>query len=399
MKLNDLVFILAVFALLIVPGAMTAWTISKSGEQTRSDSERRNLATLSGTLDQVQAGDLTAAEIGPAFGDAFKDQLAWRTAVTQFVNGILVNRFARSTNESVVVAPGGFWFQSGGRDLDMIPCALDAELRPEQSLELLREISAFRDRHAASGIPVYLMLVPTTDTIWPERLPPALRTKCLQGGNPVQATLSAYEGDLDHVLYDVDWFRNYDSPNLYEGRNFHWFRPGSAAYQNHVYTRPPIASQIEAQPLGAAATTTEEIDMAADLGVGALRAEIPMRRYPSNPSYMSLPRRDDETKAELLPLMRPNGGGSVLFSQDGPGEQFGLLLGDSFTGQAWTYFSRNFNESARFNLTRVRNERGILDRIVEATEPDFILIVFADEKLAIAETSPSAFSAMFEPAQ
>lgn len=397
MKLSNLIFATLVLGVLTVPGAMTLYSIYKNGESAVSESERRNLETFGGALKRLNAGDLKAAEIGPTFGDAFKDQLAWRIDVTQIVNRILVTGFAHSTSDNVVVGPGGYWFQSGGRDFDMIPCALDSERLDAESLELFETISSFRERQLRAGVAVFLVLVPTADSVWPENLPEPLRSKCLRGGNPSQANLEAFKGNKDFIFYDLEWFKSYEKPNLFEGRNFHWFRPGATAYQNFIFSKPPISETMDVLPLGDIGQTREEIDLASDLGLGNIEAEIEFTRYIGNPTYLSLPRDDEALKAKLLPLMRGNRGGSVLVGRDGPGEQMGLLLGDSFTGQSWTYFSRNFNRSMRFNLNAVKNEVGVVDEIVEATGADFILIVFADDKFAVTQTSRSAYLRMFSP--
>jgi hypothetical protein len=77
----------------------------------------------------------------------------------------------------------------------------------------------------------------------------------------------------------------------------------------------------------------------------------------------------------------------------------GVIVGDSFTAAIWPYFSRHFETAYRFQTASMKLHPGVLDEIVDALKPDYILIVLTETKWLITDhsTKVGGFERMLLP--
>ncbi|MCI4645865.1 MAG: hypothetical protein MRY64_13880 [Hyphomonadaceae bacterium] len=383
--ISGLLFLFVFAAAIAGPGIVTVMKITTGGEENRSDTERRRLATVSALSRDISRGEVDLINAGPAFGEAFKDQLAYRGDVTRQVNSVLINTFAHSTHDEIKIGRGNFWFQLATPSFHRLACAAPSGPDVQRSVEMLRSYKAFEERAATLGVKTYLVIVPMTTSIYADHLPQPMRERCDTDQTTLQRAL-AQAGDVGRVAYDLEWFRRFEPGEIYDPRAFHWHRPGAINYLTYLVEDGLLKGDRRLALLGPARERPEEIDNASDLGVAPLDI-IVMDNALREPPERTLTGLDlpPQRQEDFQDIFRNDAAlRTLLMTEGGQQSGTGVLVGDSFTSKFWPYYSRHFETAYRFHASFLRLQHGMLDRIVEETEPDYLVILLTEPKWTFA---------------
>lgn len=379
--IHRLIF-LAVFSLLLItPGVATVIKIAGGGEEARSELERRRLVTVERALTEISEGRSDWLASLPRIGEALKDQLAWRPDVTRIVNRFLVG-IGHSTGDQVVIGADNYWFQTGAPEFRRAACAAPQGLNMQRSRQMLEHYEAFAARAAEKGVKTYLLIIPLKPSVHSSKLPQPMRERCAGRPTPMQEILTE-AGEVPGLAYDLDWFRSRGHGGVYDPRSFHWHRAGAQDYFHHVVTEGVMKGERRPASRGPEFAYTETVDTASDLGVAPLEYDVMARRLREKPESRTTGR---DFRPELwTDILKGRREGTLLITQGGAQPGTGVLVGDSFSAKILSYFSRHFETSYRFHTSFMRLQPGVLDKIIDRTEPDYLVFVLTEAKWALVE--------------
>jgi hypothetical protein len=389
MRVTSSVFLLFVGLVLSVPLIGTAYRVVSGTEVSISKAERRHLATISAMVRDVPLTHFR--DFATRLGEAFKDQLYLRQEITAAVNRTLIFGFGHSPTDAVHLGSNGYWFQA-----DAISCAADGGVNMARAAAMIDSFKQFRTRASEAGTKAYAIAVPLSATLFPENLKEPFKSRCLtsDSSNVLTNLASGTEG----FAYDLDWFSAQPEKTIYSPKSFHWGRGGASRYLNHLLTDGMLAGQRRVVALGKERIRVRNIDNASDLGVAPLAS-------PQVDFSLAEPPKRSFNGRELSPELADRLGNIVkrlealLVSEGGQQPGVGVLVGDSFTAAIWPYFSRHFETAYRFQTASMKLRPGVLDEIVEALKPDYMLIVLTETKWLITDpsTKASGFERMLLP--
>ena len=383
---SGILFVMLFAAMLAVPAAVTMYRIAGGAERSRSDVERRSLETVSTYMADLSAGRVPMRDAGSRFGEAYKDQLAFRVPVTRFVNRLFIGLFRHSPNETVKIGRDNFWFQTGAPSFRFMACAAPEDVNRARAVAMLDSYKTFEARAAAKGVKTYLLVVPLTQMIYPENLPTPLRQHC--EGRSVMRDLLDEAGEGGRIAYDLDWFRAQAPGDVFDPRAFHWHGAGAQKYLAYLIEDGILKGERRQPRLGRERVRTDDVDNAADMGVAPLHSKAPYRALRERAqTALTGAELSPEEAAAFADIVRKGRERTLKITRGGPQPGVGVLVGDSFSAKFWLSYAHHFETAYRFHTSFLDLREGVLDRIIETTDPDYLVVLLIEPKWTILDHS------------
>ena len=381
-----------ILAALAIPGWLTMMKPMTDSQVKNSMTERRRLVRFGQTAEAWPDIKLTVQ----TFGQAFDDQLFARTEILQTVNGLLVEKAGHSTSDTILLGEDGYRFlmrSQNSKAFSQIPCAVPGGLDEAKRQLTIDNYIAFSNRVQKKGIQTHLVLIPTKSSIYLEKLPRYVHSKCVSTISPAINTIKQLQAAGLSARYDLDWFRTQSATDIFQPGSFHWVKAKSHIYAQFLYDSQQMGipwnklPSYETRPIQSNAPA----DISRHLGIKRKKKVFYEREYfwPT----LELTRRhefkDIKDRSELLAKLNKSIG---RFSRNtSPRQKKLLVVGDSFSRGLFAYWASTAGEAIFMSDSNAPYTPGIFDETISLFDADMVVFVIEESKFAPIKSDNPAY--------